>query len=249
MGKMHKKYRTFWTPTVWREYCESNSFRRYRLARHHSLVIDFLKPRRGDAILEAGCGYGRITETLVTNEAEVVGIDISESMIAYCLKRFTTNFKGLVVDITYTPFNDAAFDKVLCNGVLMHVEDPEGVVKELVRVLKPGGLLLIDGNNLFSPFNWYEQAMSKWWELRGYEPQMIMRRKSPLFYKQILKRAGCRVVDIACDSLLVVDVYIPKIGWFAPPWLVPLLGVFDRLSRVTPFRHFGFEVWFLAKRV
>jgi ubiquinone/menaquinone biosynthesis C-methylase UbiE len=99
---------------------------------------------RGKRCLDAGCGGGRGSILMARAGArEVVGVDLSPTNIESSGKR--ARQKGLT-NVTFQqqslmdlPFADASFDVVWCNGVLHHITDPDRGLKELTRVLKPGG--------------------------------------------------------------------------------------------------------------
>ena len=61
--------------------------------------------------------------------------------------------RGSLADAVRLPFHDGEFDKVLCTGVLMHIVDSDLAVRELVRVLRPGGGLVCSINNSLSPYS------------------------------------------------------------------------------------------------
>src|SRR4051812_11898027 len=99
---------------------------------------------RGQRCLDAGCGGGR--GSILMGEAgarEVVGVDLSPTNIESCRKRAAQ--KGLTTltferaSLASLPFADASFDVVWCNGVLHHTAEPDQGLKEITRVLKPGG--------------------------------------------------------------------------------------------------------------
>jgi len=101
-----------------------------------------LKPRKGDDILDAGCGIGYYCEFLSDSGARVCGIDIDKEAIDMA--------KGLYPELNFSvcsagniAFKDSSFDKVLCTELLEHVEDDFRAVKEICRVTKPDGLILI----------------------------------------------------------------------------------------------------------
>jgi ubiquinone/menaquinone biosynthesis C-methylase UbiE len=106
-----------------------------------------LNPRElfaGKKCLDAGCGNGRGSIFMMMNGAASVHcLDIAETNIE-STKRNLGEF-GFSVAGTYLstiekmPFEDNSFDFVWCNGVIMHAANPDGCLKELVRVLKPGG--------------------------------------------------------------------------------------------------------------
>ena len=116
-----------------------------RIAKTHGA---FLLPhlRAGMRVLDCGCGPGSITLGLaeVVAPGEVVGINIEVSQIelarAETAKRNITNVRFDVADAHNLDFSDATFDAVVGHTILMQFRDPSPVLKELSRVLKPGGL-------------------------------------------------------------------------------------------------------------
>lgn len=94
-------------------------------------------------ILEVGCGDGSFTKELVKFSPDVTAIDISESQIAENAKRFTgITFRQHDVAETF-PFNNNAFDVIWCSEVLEHLFDPAFALREMNRIIKPGGKLLV----------------------------------------------------------------------------------------------------------
>jgi SAM-dependent methyltransferase len=84
--------------------------------------------------LNAGCGSRDVSEILKGfGSAEVVNYDIASSEIP----------GALIGPLEKMPFETAHFDSILCNAVLEHVEAPEPVMREMIRVLRPGGFLLV----------------------------------------------------------------------------------------------------------
>lgn len=113
------------------------------------LTADFsrlaLKP--GALFLDAGCGTGRhACEAYRRPGVGVVGVDMNMEDLrkaAYTLFTMENEAAGFwavsKADVTRLPFEDGAFDVVLCSEVLEHIPDNRKAVSELVRVLKPGG--------------------------------------------------------------------------------------------------------------
>jgi ubiquinone/menaquinone biosynthesis C-methylase UbiE len=99
---------------------------------------------RGKTCLDAGCGGGRNTIAMAQlGAAEAHGIDIGAAGIADARERARAlpNVRFEQASVEAIPYPDATFDIVWCAGVLMHVGHDEQALDELVRVLKPGGLL------------------------------------------------------------------------------------------------------------
>lgn len=94
----------------------------------------------GAKVLDVGCNSGEFMVLLKEKKGcDVYGVEISEHLVAKCIE------KGLNVsksDAEELPFEDGAFDVVTCMEVLVHLHDPAKALKEMRRVLKPGGVLL-----------------------------------------------------------------------------------------------------------
>jgi SAM-dependent methyltransferase len=98
---------------------------------------------REKEILDAGCGTGLILMQL-GSPVKTVGVDLAPEAIAFCRQRGLENVYQ--ADICALPFVDRSFDIVICSSVLYHqwVKDVAGAVREMHRVLRPGGLLLLN---------------------------------------------------------------------------------------------------------
>lgn len=113
----------------------------------HRLIFQTLESElpdwRDKEILDAGCGTGSILKQL-GNPAKNVGVDLAPEAISFCRQRGLNNVSQ--ADICALPFANASFDAVVCSSVLYHqwVKDPAVAVRELHRVLRPGGLLLLN---------------------------------------------------------------------------------------------------------
>lgn len=103
------------------------------------LVKQYLRP--GDLILDAGCGMGdMLVRIRKMQDYNAIGIDISADYVAIAQER------GLHADvcaIEKTPFPKGIFGMVICTDVLEHVLDLNKAVRELLRVLRPGGHLIV----------------------------------------------------------------------------------------------------------
>lgn len=111
------------------------------MQRDHTLR--WLGEVKGKEVLDAGCGVGAFSEPLVQHNT-VYGVDFSVKSLEHAAKR---GLKTMSEDLTALPFEDGKFDVVLCIGVIQLIEQYEAVVKELSRVTKPGGTMLIQTLN------------------------------------------------------------------------------------------------------
>ncbi len=103
-----------------------------------------------DRVLDVGCGSGAVTMDVVdASGGLVVGIDPSRSMVRQARSYLHSpgaahedDVRILRGDGHHLPFSDGAFDAAVCNLTLMWVEDPQRVVDEMARVVRPGGRVL-----------------------------------------------------------------------------------------------------------
>ena len=97
-------------------------------------------------VLDAGCGSGRLTVALARAGAEVTGVDTSGERLEQARARAAAaevELKLLEADFNVPlPFADGSFDAVVSRLALMAADDPAGTLRELRRVLEPGGRIV-----------------------------------------------------------------------------------------------------------
>jgi len=112
-------------------------------------AMQLLALKSGDRVLELGCGNGTFLPRLATavgSSGQVLGVDHSQEFIELARRR--VNSAGLdrvqleVADAYQLPFEDASFDAAHCERVLMHLADPTAALRELARVVRPGGRIV-----------------------------------------------------------------------------------------------------------
>lgn len=96
-------------------------------------------------VVDLGCGTGFMTQALIEQAAEVYALDESEEMLALVQNKFgdKPNLQCLRVDGHRLPLPSASIDAVFANMYLHHIEDPLIEIKEIHRILKPGGGIYI----------------------------------------------------------------------------------------------------------
>lgn len=120
-------------------------------------------------ILDIGCGPGTITADLaeLVPQGKVTGVDCAEVVLenarAHVQERAINNCVFEVVDANGLPYADASFDVVFCHQVLQHVNDPVGILKEMLRVAKPGGIVAAREAD-YKSFAWYPEpaGLDRW---------------------------------------------------------------------------------------
>lgn len=112
---------------------------RYRFAMEYSV---------DRKVLDAACGAGYGAYMLSKNASEVVGMDRSAEAISYATETYKAgNVKFITGDVTSMPFDADSFDLITAFEIFEHVENPQNMLKEMSRVLRKDGILLISTPN------------------------------------------------------------------------------------------------------
>ncbi len=124
-----------------------------RLERLNALInpafIEFIEIQKGDSVLEVGSGLGIVVSELARRypDSSFQGMDTSPEQLARA--RFAhPNLKFIKGDAHELPFDDSSFDVVYCRFVLEHVHDPANVLRGMKRILKKGGRVFIQENDV-----------------------------------------------------------------------------------------------------
>ncbi|MBP7341766.1 MAG: class I SAM-dependent methyltransferase [Smithellaceae bacterium] len=120
--------------------------------------IPDLKLKPGSAVLDAGCGSGRHLRALAKLPGlTVTGVDRNAKDVAEAIRALgempdarSRDVSVICGDITKLPYADGSFDCVICSEVLEHIPEHEKALGELVRVLKPKGILAVSVPRYFS---------------------------------------------------------------------------------------------------
>jgi ubiquinone/menaquinone biosynthesis C-methylase UbiE len=129
------------------------------------LMVKRWQLSQASSLLDVGCGIGhwiRLLFPYLKAESKVFGIDQEQEWVEQSQIKFAQEYpqiplnryqflKGNVYDL---PFKDNYFDVVTCQTLIMHLSDPLKGLNEMLRVTKPGGILIfIEPENIFSAFN------------------------------------------------------------------------------------------------
>lgn len=152
----------------------------------NNLILSLLKReglKKGDKILDAGCGTGGMLLKL-SKRYMAEGVDISAEALKFCARRKVRVVAG---SLDKLPFDKNTFDAVISLDVIYHkhVKDDFGAISELVRVLKPGGKLILRA----PAFNF----------LRSDHDKVVMtnRRYTGEELKKLAKKAKLEVIQIS----------------------------------------------------
>ena len=121
----------------------SADFRRYKLE-----SFDAMRIAPGAHVADIGCGAGDDVRALgerVGPEGKAYGIDLSKAMVAEAKGRFAdcANLDFMAAPIEALPIATESLDAIRADRVLIHVEDPGAAITEMLRVLRPGGRLVL----------------------------------------------------------------------------------------------------------
>jgi trans-aconitate methyltransferase len=99
-------------------------------------VLEWLAAQSGERVLDLGCGDGQLTQRIAAIGARVQGVDASSEMAA------SARARGIAADVASAellPYADGSFDAVFSNAALHWVRDQDAMMREVHRVLRPGG--------------------------------------------------------------------------------------------------------------
>lgn len=129
-------------------------FKRMFYALRTRAIMEALDLKREERVLEIGCGVGYYTKKIAQHTPRVVATDIAESFLEFAKKNNPYPIEQYVAcPVEKLPFENNTFDKVLMSEVIEHLMYPEQGVREIQRVLKPGGKAVIATPNTNSYLN------------------------------------------------------------------------------------------------
>lgn len=123
----------------------------------------------GSSILEIGCGSGYGTKLLSKNAEKIIGLDVDKKTVEQISKKNGSEkcifefYDGMKI-----PYKDESFDAVVSFQVIEHIKDDKNIIKEISRVLRPGGILLMATPNRIFRLVEYGQKSSNKFHIREY---------------------------------------------------------------------------------
>jgi ubiquinone/menaquinone biosynthesis C-methylase UbiE len=151
-----------------------------------SMRLGLMKQRiaPGDFVLDVGCGRADYLRELLAHSPNIVGIETATDKLEGCFRVHPElRDRVLHVSVESMPFPAGHFDVVIVNEVLEHIQDQDAALREIHRVLRPRGKLLLFCPNRLFPF-----------ETHGLMVRGVMRMWVPALH--YLPRSVCRVFKI-----------------------------------------------------
>jgi ubiquinone/menaquinone biosynthesis C-methylase UbiE len=209
---------------------------------YHALIdeleVNAVPARAGVRLMEAGCGTGLVLERLRATGASLVGVDLSSGMLALARKRGHVVVQGSVERL---PFADGSFDIACSFKVLAHVAEIRQAIRELARVVRPGGTLVLEFYNRHS-------IRGLRWEFKrffGGERTAEQQREGQLYtrYDSVREMLGYLPPGTEVEAIRGAIVFAPAAVAFRLPGLLSVLTVMERWAGNSPLsRCAGFVI-------
>ncbi len=164
---------------------------------------------RNKRVLDLGCSLGNISKGLLANRNEVYGIDVAKESVDFC-KKLGIKAKVHNVEEGKMPYKDDFFDVVVFSEVVEHLFNTDHAIREIYRVLKKGGYLIITTPNIAA----LNRRLKLFLGLNpgidlGIESSGDERAIGHIRYftfdslKKLLRRNGLRVVHMSSDVIML----------------------------------------------
>ncbi len=176
---------------------------KYFITRRHIFLDKYLEGKQGVS-LDVGCGQGFFTEFLLDKGFDSHGIEVREEYLEFAKENGKANYSlGSAESI---PFEDNKFDLIILFATLEHIVDRAEALKEINRVLKADGILIVTVPNTWSYFFLRSFAT---YTIRGMRPWKNVHYQQNYFYWEHLLDNFLRVID--WRPLLSIPFFEPKL--------------------------------------
>jgi SAM-dependent methyltransferase len=209
-------------------------------------------PRIQGAALENGCGVGMYVEKLAGLGARVIGLEYDFERAAQAKRHSKEIINAAGESI---PFPASTFDLVLSHEVIEHVRDDRTAIREMVRVLQPGGRVLIFCPNRGYPF----ETHGVFWKGKyyfgnkpfvNYLPRRLRDRLAPhvrVYSRSDLQKLFDGLPVKFIERTVIFGAYDNIISRFGP--LGKILRAILQFLEATPLRRFGLSHFWVVEKL
>ncbi len=197
------------------------------VARPRMHTVEVLSPRVGECIIDVGCGPGLLVHDLAVQvgpEGRVVGVDTSLPMLQLAEHRCAglSQVEFLEGGAASLAADDAAFHAAACMQVLLYIADIDKVLKEMHRVLKPGGrVAIVETDWRGAVINSTDPTLTE--KIVAAWDQTVPSPNLPVRLGPLLRRHGFTAVRVEAIPIL-------STSYVAEGWSVGMLEQFARLA-------------------
>jgi SAM-dependent methyltransferase len=199
--------------------------------------INFVSGKR---VLDYGCGTGYGTALISNNCLQITGIDVSPEAIAHAQSHYNApNLSYLQVkpaEDAPLPFPDSSFDVVLSFQVIEHVQDVSVYLREIERVLAPGGYIIIATPDRSSRLFSFQKPWNMW-HLREYTQDQLRDTLIGRFSNVNVQKIGGRqdILDIELNRTR-------KLRWILLPFTLPFIPEFIRRNSLRFIKNIKYNL-------
>lgn len=200
---------TLYRPEYYRRLVEAYLAQKPSVWKRIQIILEYLRPRPEDTILETGCGQGTIAYELATRCGRLYAIDKGVEAIR-ASQRFLQSVRSpkkillVQADLERLPFPGECFTKVNFSEVVEHLDRPVDVLRELWRVLEKDGRMAVTTwpNKAHLVWNWrYRHARGL---VQDFNPQ------TPRSLCRLLRESGFEILDMCLTNFYL---HIPGTRW------------------------------------
>ncbi|MBU1125702.1 MAG: methyltransferase domain-containing protein [Candidatus Omnitrophica bacterium] len=198
-------------------------------------------PQSGGVVVDLGCGYGYMTKQLVSS-ARVYGLDLKEGPLRDALQQ---GVQPIVCNLANEiPLKSDTVDAVVAGEIIEHIMEPEVFLAQVLRILKPGGKLILTTPNLKALISLVYMILRDRPSPQVFQPFHV-RFFTFTSLAKLLREAGFRVLSRRTNEVLPSSVvrYLPVIG-------KPLCFLFDFSNILLNilFRGLGTQIMVMAEK-
>ncbi len=194
---------------------------------------------RNKKVLEIGCGTGRFSVGLAKSNPELMLMDLTNEMLEITLQKVGRTHEGINASVYEIPLPSNSVEAILSINVFNHIENIESALREVNRILKDGGELVINFTNIASYFfiaallvNFRKESIGR----RVYS-RWISRNK----FIRMLKNNGFEITGQVGN--VFVPIYLDK------PLIRDVLIFLDKISARSIFRDLSPSIFLKCKKV